>query len=264
MTSFSQALGAFSFADEDGVTVMRGPAPEGWGQGRTLYGGMTAALALHAAIGAGRAEAPLRSALVAFIGPAEGMLEARAQVLRRGRNVSFVNVDLSAANRLAARCVFAFGAARQSMFDHAFAAPPAGLPGPATARPIMRNSGPGIAQRFEVRLARGEKPFSGGPPDHALWVRHKDERAQGPAALLALADMPPPAILPMFTAPAPISSMTWHINFLEASTRSAADWLLLDTRAEVARDGYSSQDMFIWDEAGAMVCAGRQSVAIFA
>ena len=158
--------------------ALKGAAPEGWGQGRTLYGGMTAAIALHAARRLGAVDAPLRSALVAFVGPAEGELEARTEVLRRGRNVSFLSVDVLAEKGVAARCLFAFGAARDSMLDVQFARMPDGLPTPEASREIMRASGPGFAQRFDVRLARGERPFSASATQgSALWVRHRDRAA---------------------------------------------------------------------------------------
>lgn len=261
MTTFTEALAGFRI--EDGS--LNGAAPEGWGQGRTLYGGMTAALALHAALRLEAIDAPLRSALVAFVGPAEGALEARVDVLRRGRNVSFLSVDVRAEKGVAARCVFAFGGARPSMFDHQFASMPEGLPAPQAAREIMRNSGPGFAQRFEVRHARGERPFSSAAsPGSALWVRHRDRAASWPEGIVALADMPPPAVLPMFREFAPISSMTWQLNLLIDEPPPPDAFLLLDTRAENAAHGYASQDMFIWTEDGRLVGAGRQSVAIFA
>ena len=43
-------------------------APEAWTQGRTLYGGMTAALCFESAKRQSRVEAPLRSAQFTFVG----------------------------------------------------------------------------------------------------------------------------------------------------------------------------------------------------
>ncbi|MGD9799873.1 MAG: acyl-CoA thioesterase domain-containing protein, partial [Parvularculaceae bacterium] len=53
----------------------RGRVADNWLQGRTVYGGMTAALCLEAAQRAVPGLPPLRSAQVSFIGPAEGDLE---------------------------------------------------------------------------------------------------------------------------------------------------------------------------------------------
>jgi len=81
---------------------------------------------------------------------------------------------------------------------------------------------------------------------------------------LALADMPPPAMMPKFTKPKPISSLTWMVNMLQENPQPYKDgWWLLQSRAEHASQGYSSQDMIVWGADLRPVIAGRQSVAIY-
>ena len=260
MASFSDVLGAFH---HDGGAY-KGAVPDNWLQGRTLYGGLSAALCLEGAFAAFADHGPLRSAQISFIGPAEGEISIKAEILRRGKSVSFVNTDLHCDKGLAVRAVFAFGAARDSIFDTRFLPPP-DLPGPDEA-PVYfpPEHGPVFARNFSVRLARGAMPVSASKEyDHFLWVRHKDDKAISLSALVALADMPPPAVFAMFPRPAPISTMTWSLNFLADKFPQDADWFLLEARAEDAAHGYSSQDMFVWDRNGAPLIAGRQSVAIF-
>lgn len=256
---FSDVIAGFIF---DGV--LTGRVAENWLQGRTLYGGMTAALTLEGAQRSFANLPPLRSAQIAYIGPAEGEIEVTASILRQGKSVTFVNADLVGEKGIAARAVFAFGAARASVFDVQFApAPP--IAGPDEAALFLPpEHGPVFARNFDVRLAKGGMPISSSKEhDHFLWVRHRDERATSTAALLALADMPPPAVLPMFPRIAPISTMTWTLNFLTDHPVTEEGWWLLESRAENAAEGYSSQDMFVWNKSGAPVVAGRQSVAIF-
>lgn len=251
---FSAAQGAFS-----------GRVPENWLQGRTFYGGLTAALCLEGALGTIPGLPPLRSAQIAFIGPAEGEVSVRADILRRGKSVTFVNADLSGETGLAARAVFAFGLACASMFNRHFTPMP-DLPGPDAAGFFFPPGvdGPVFARNFDVRLAKGGVPLSSSTEhDHFLWVRHRDQGATSIAALLALADMPPPAVMPMFPTFARISSMTWSLNFLTDHPQTEDGWWLLESRAENAAEGYSSQDMFVWSRSGEPVIAGRQSVAIF-
>lgn len=257
---FSEVLASFSF---DGA--LKGRVSDNWLQGRTLYGGMTAALCLEGALRKFAGLPPLRSAQISFVGPAEGAIEVTASVLRQGKSVTFVNADLSGDKGLAARAVFAFGAARQSMFATHFAPPPE-LPEPKEAAHFFPpgEEGPGFARNFEVRLAKGGIPLTGSKDhDHFLWVRHRDEKATSISALLALADMPPPAVFPMFPHFAPISTMTWTMNFLTDHPVTDEEWWLLESRAENAAEGYSSQDMFVWNKKGEPAIAGRQSVAIF-
>lgn len=261
MAAFTDLIAAFA-ADPAGF---RGRVPDNWLQGRTFYGGLTAALCLEGALRAIPDLPPLRSAQVAFIGPAEGEVSVTAEVLRRGKSVTFVGADLAGEGGLAAREVFAFGAARASMFNRSFTPAP-DVPGPDAAGFFFPPGvdGPAFARNFDVRLARGGRPISASPEhDHFLWVRHRDPGATSVAALLALADMPPPAIMPMFPAFARISSMTWGLNFLTDRPYTDDGWWLLESRAENAAEGYSSQDMFVWSRRGEAVIAGRQSVAIF-
>ncbi|NNC54961.1 MAG: thioesterase family protein, partial [Pseudomonadales bacterium] len=96
-----------------------------------------------------------------------------------------------------------------------------------------------------------------------LWIRHRDERANDLTALLGVADMPPPAVLQMFESPAPISSMTWSMNFLTGNFETSDRWWLLESIAEHVREGYSSQNMLVWNSNGELVITARQNVAVF-
>lgn len=242
----------------------RAPIDPSWTQGRTAYGGFTAALSLEAALRAFPGLAPLRSAQFAFIGPLAGYIDLEASVLRAGKAVTFVNVDAHSEKGLAARSVFCFGAARESMFDRSFAPAPPMTP-PEDCEPyIPEGMGPPFAEHFETRLIRGARPATGAAEhDHYLWVRHRDREARSLAALLALADMPPPAMMPMFPAFAPISTAAWSLNMLSGNPQTDDGWWLLQSRAENAVAGYSSQDMIVWNRRGEAVIAGRQTVAIF-
>ena len=258
--TFSQLLA--SARAEDGVCQF--DVPEGWMQGRTTYGGLSAALCLETAQRAFPDAPPLRSALISFIGPAGGPVEVRAKLLREGKSVTFVEADVSGEKGIATRCAFAFGGARQSQWNRTFTPAPE-MPAPEDCEVYLpEGMGPAFAPHFETRLASGARPVMGSSEhDHFIWVRHKDEKADGIVALLALADMPPPALMPMFSEPAPISSMTWMVNVLCDAPKTRDGWWLLESRAEHAGAGYSSQDMLVWNRDGEMVIAGRQSVAVF-
>jgi acyl-CoA thioesterase len=261
MATYTEIIAAFSAAPGE----FRGQVAENWLQGRTFYGGLTAALCLEGALKALPGLPPLRSAEIAFIGPAEGEVRIDVGVLRQGKSVTFVNADLMAEAGLAARAVFAFGQARASMFNRHFTPLP-DVPGPDESAVFFSPGfeGPVFARNFDVRLAKGGVPMSSSKEhDHFLWVRHRDPAATSIAALLALADMPPPAVMPMFPTFARISSMTWGLNFLTDHPKTEDGWWLLESRAENAAEGYSSQDMFVWSRSGEPVIAGRQSVAIF-
>lgn len=243
-------------------------APEDWGQGRTLYGGMTAALA-YEAVKRGLGDlGPLRSAQFTFIGPASGQLRFEPKLLRRGRSSAIVAAECFNEEGPAARATFVFGAARQSKVAHAYLAMPAVEPAGAAA-PFRKEGGNaprGFWNNFETRLASGGRLFeSTAPrPDFAVWTRFLDSGGADPVtALLALADCLPPAAMVHFPAPAPISTMTWTVDVLQ-QPNSADGWHLLWSSSEHAADGYSMQAMTLWNEAGQALAVGRQAVAIFA
>ncbi len=258
--TYSTLIDSASFADERlSLTI-----PDDWMQGRTTYGGLSAALCLETALRTFMDLPPLRSATVAFIGPAGGPVEGRARLLRRGKSVTYVEAEVATEKGLATRCVFAFGGARDSALDRTFTPAPT-LPAPEECDLLMPEGvGPVFRRHFDSRLAKGARPVSGANEhDIFVWVRHNDRSAETLPALLALADMPPPAVLPMFTAPAPISTMTWMVNVLTDRPATRDGWWLLQSRADNASQGYSSQDMLVWSRDGELVIAGRQNVAIF-
>jgi acyl-CoA thioesterase len=238
-------------------------SPEEWRQGRTLFGGLSAALAVEASRRSFPDLPPLRSAQFAFIGPAEGELSLAPAMLRAGRTAAFASVVLSSPSGIAMQALFAYGAERSSAIDYL------GLPCPAVPRaedcpPFFGDSAPHYARQFEARLAGGASPISKADrPEFLLWLRHCDTGVHADVtSLIALADAPPPGALAMFAAPAPVSTLTWSLDLL-ATEFGGADWHLVQMIGEAARGGYSGQRMILWDGEGRPVLTSRQSVAIY-
>jgi len=238
-------------------------APPSWSQGRTLYGGMTAALAWAAATRTFPELPPLRSVQTAFIGPAGGTLIFRPQVLRRGKSATTVGVDVVGEAGLAARLTFFCGAARPTKVVHErVAAPQAPSPG-SLPQVLGQGAGPTFAANFEVRHVSGGLPFSGGPPEFTMWARLSADAGADPlVALLALADVLPPAAMPVFPEFGVISSLSWSFD-LDRLPTDAGAWYLCRANSESTADGYSRQAMDLFDADGRRLLAGRQTVAIF-
>ena len=96
---------------ENGVSA---PVPETWRQGRTAYGGFSAALLLGTAQKLYPDLPPLRSALINFTGPLSEAPELTATILRQGRNVTTVDARAMVADQTAATGCFSFGQAQES------------------------------------------------------------------------------------------------------------------------------------------------------
>ena len=83
-------------------------------QGRTAYGGLSAALCYEVASRVAEDLPPLRSAQFAFIGPAICELRLTPTLLRRGKSAAFYGVDMVCDAGVAARALLYFGAERPS------------------------------------------------------------------------------------------------------------------------------------------------------
>lgn len=239
--------------------------PDTWMQGRTAYGGLTAALCLQAAqpLGAGL---PVRAVQVAFVGPVNATVTCKPTLLRQGKNTVFVHVRMSGDDGILADAIITFGAARESSLDFAhLPAPAVAPPGQAVSYFKSDRQGPAFAANFEMLLAGGHPPMSGAPEGHvSIWMRHRDTNTPNDAlALLALGDAPPPAAMSMFTAPGRISSMTWMAEFLTETIETEDRWFLARHVAQTARNGYSSQEMTMWNSRLEPVMVGRQTIAVF-
>lgn len=259
MPTLGEILGQFSGAGME----QQVPAIEGWGQGRTLYGGITAALSTHAALRAMPDLPPLRSAQFAFVGPAAGPLTFTVELLRRGRSSAIVSVDCRTQDGLAARSLLVFGTARESALDYDLMPMPE-VPGPDGLedfheRPPRALSFP---LNFDMKMVAGNRPLAGGDPDLTVWTRLKDETGVDPLiSLIALADvLPPPAVVGLDKW-APLSTITWAVDIFQPI--SEGGWHLFRSAAEQTRDGYSLQTMTLWTAEGHRVVAARQVVAIF-
>ncbi len=245
--------------------------PESWRQGRTAFGGITAATALRAARLAFPEEAALRSASITFLAPVAGDAVITATVLRKGRSATYIETRTFANDQLAASCVFSFGAPRESAL--ASQAPgPEGvadlppLPGPEEVASLFpAGLGPAFARNFDMRIAHGAGPVQGAAKgDLAVWARYQDHpEPHDEASVLALCDAPPPAAMGMMRAPAAISTMTWLVTFLTDDFTNDSPWWLIRSLADHVADGYSSQAMNVWTRNGRPIAQGLQTIAVF-
>ncbi|MCR9080444.1 MAG: thioesterase family protein [Hyphomonadaceae bacterium] len=263
MTSYTELIAGLQ---RNGDQSLAAHIPESWMQGRTTYGGLTAALSFQGALGLVD-DIPLRSAQVAFVGPVGGDVMIKPTLLRRGKNTAFVSVDVVAESGVAAQSIFAFGARRESSlhFDD--------MPMPMARSPEEIESffgegrpRPGFSQNFDMLLATGGRPISGSQEKSiGLWMRHRDPNTpQDATAILAIGDAPPPAAMSMLAVPSRISSMTWMAEFMTDEIQTDPDgWYFAQHTAQLAKDGYSSQSMRLWNRHGEPILVGRQTIAVF-
>lgn len=241
--------------------------PDDWKQGRTAYGGLSAAFLLEKVRFDFPDLPPLRSVIVNFTGPVTDHPILSTAVLRQGRNVTTAYATAEIDGHIVCTATFSFGASRDSTIRVDAMADDVPIPDqvPSFFPPGTEKFAPAFTRHFETKLIEGGRPMSGAERGYIrCWCRHRDTQAQsGEAALLAIGDMLPPAALPMLKHFAPVSSMTWMCNFL-GHTDTEDGWYMLDSDLTAARDGYSSQVMRIWNRRGELIADGMQSVTIFA
>ncbi len=239
---------------------------ESWTQGRSAYGGLSAALAVVAMRKLLTAPQPLRSLMVSFIAPiAAGEVEVLADIQRQGKNVSQIKADVLADDgAVALQAMAVFGNPRKALQLPAARAelpPIAGLSFDAKPQRLL----PPFLQYFDGYWQDGAIPFSGRTERKlALWLRHKSPLVGFPdERIVAMADMPPPVVLSHFTTPVPASSVSWSVEFVVPPEQVESEWLYLEFVAEAAADGYTQQSGALYDESGRLCVLSRQCMVYF-
>ncbi len=230
---------------------------EAWLQGRTAYGGASAAIALAAVKAALPDLPPLRSAQFAFVGPLGGAVQALPQLLRRGKNSAFVACDVvdEASGDVGLRALFVFMTPRASSITHDALAIP--CVAPPVAMVEMPAGVPRFFHNFEVAEAIS------ADAGFVRWVRLRDRTPRdAEVELIAIADALPPAALRLATMPGPVSTVTWQLNLVAVPRLTPGGWWLIATETLHAANGGSTQSMTIWCD-GQPVATATQSVALF-
>ncbi len=234
----------------------------GWMQGRTMYGGASSMIAYSAARREFPDLPPLRAAQIGFIGPLGDNLTARVAMLRSGKSVSHVETSLWCDGALVHRATWLFGSARADN-----GAVPAerlvDLPArDSAATPHLLPGAPSFTRQLDVR--RATSPRGEGRPVIRRWVRFHHRAGLDPyAELIAIGDALPPGAFRAMKRAGPISSINWSFTVLGGALANHDGWYLLETASNHFGDGFSSETLRAWNDAGVEVLRGLQSVAIF-
>lgn len=239
---------------------------EDWLQGRSAFGGLQGALAVHAMRGLVEAEVPLRTLQVTFMAPVlEGEVHAEARVLRRGKNTQHVEARLLQGDDTLMIAIGVFGSGRPSTVKLDLQQPVVDS-SQAQELPFMPGLTPAFMQHFTPRWLRGGLPFSGSDlPETVIEADFKDSAEEASELhAIALADFPPPVALSMLKELSAGSSLTWMLEFLtdDFSSLPLQGWRI-DARLLAARDGYTNQSCRVWGPGGVPVALSRQSMVVF-
>lgn len=239
--------------------------PTGWMQGRSIFGGLSAAaMAALARRIEPDPQRGLRVASIQLLAPVvAGSVRGEAQVLRQGRNITFMEVRLYQADSVVARATFVLAKALPSTLD--VPAPPApSIPEPETLNPMPYIEGvvPEFTQHVDMRWADGHLPFSGSTaPEFTGAFRYRVPLGSCEGVLALLDTFPPPS-LSMAKKPCPASTVSWTAHLI-ANPSSFDGWFKIRYATLLGHDGLHTTHAHLYDNKDTLVAWSEQLVALF-
>ena len=240
-----------------------------WGQGRTIFGGITAAILLVAAQDKVSTSHHIQSISTNFIGPlqADSPFDIEVEVLRAGRSVTQVLAKIVQDQQVLVIQQTSFVLSRESGISITDNSSP-DMPVPEEPNFLVDTPelAPAFVQHFDIHMNSGKNPFSASDESHVYgWMRFKDTIEQmNDAHITCLIDAWPPAVLQQFKQFGACSTSSWYIEFANPKPEvQAGQWLAYKCHTDQAGDGYAHTDAKIWNEAGQLIATSRQTVAIF-
>ncbi|OTG63271.1 acyl-CoA thioesterase [Acinetobacter sp. ANC 3903] len=245
--------------------------PEGWLQGRTIYGGLVAGMMMHKALLAvADAEKQLLSTSVTFVGPVQmAPVRLSAEILRQGKSVTTVEVRLWQDDVVQSILIASFGTQRQSAISVQQERIAPEFPAPEQLNIAVHHPlAPECFDQMDLVWVDGQYPCTGSvKPDFSGWMRFNpdlhENREMTIADLMVAFDMWPPGVLPMFSSMAPASSLTWHVTYVHPLKNQLQDWFKYKVFTDYAADGYSTEYAHLWDAENRLIAISRQTVTVF-
>ncbi|MCL9775243.1 acyl-CoA thioesterase [Vibrio methylphosphonaticus] len=243
--------------------------PSSWGQGRTVFGGVSAAILYAAMRSKLKIDRALRSLNTNFVGPllVDAPFHFQFEVLREGKSVSQICARLIQNDQVVVFQQACFGSDRDSQIrvknsDNHIMPDPNELP----LFPDVAKGAPNYTAHIDLALARGHLPFTSSKDSHSYgWMRFKQAPQEiTDAHLICLVDAWPPGVLQMMELPAPASTMMWNLEFIHPHEPvGVEDWFAYQSHTRQAAQGYAHAEANVWNNVGQLVAISRQSIAIF-
>lgn len=243
--------------------------PASWGQGRTVYGGLSAGLLCDTVSQQVSPERRLRYLKISFLRPLEAdkPFSLQMEELSAGRTLTVRTGQIIQDDvvRVAAKANFVARLESQVEVE-TFEAP--GLK-PMDADGVARLRGPGLpafTQFIDFRAATGGLPYQGkGAPELGGWMRfEKAPESISESHLVCLIDAWPPVPVSYYDRPAPVSTINWVIHFAEPLDGvHGEDFLGYLARVNFFKDGYGSSTADIWAPDGRLLAKSYQTFVIY-
>lgn len=245
-----------------------------WAQGRSVFGGLTAAVALeHIERLHSPQDQQLRSVQVNFCGPTVTDHPTTFDVipLSSGRSVTQTMVQLVQDGVVKTQVTAIYAKRRTS--DVQVASSTYSIPTDRNTfqpLPYIDKVTPAFIQHLKLVYDSGNFPFTGSDKTVVSgWMQFSDLDVHNDAelsnsALLALIDAWPPALLSLLKKPSPASSIGWNVEFIQPNIKiSAREELYYRCEIREACDGYGHTEAYIYNSSGELIALSRQLVGVY-
>ena len=241
--------------------------PDSWAQGRTTFGGLTAAILCEATAKDTDPARPLRNFEIVFTRPLEAQkpFEIEVETLANGKTVTIKTARIiqEGKMRASARADYVLPLQSSVTID-TFKLPQ--LQAKATSIHMKGGHLPIFMQHFDNHLATKALPFSGqAVPETGGWMKFKNAPEKMTNALLiCLIDSWPPTASSYYQGFKPLSTLSWNIHFAAPIDEvSAAQHLGYLSKVNFGEHGLSSSQAEIWGSDGQLLAKSLQTNIIY-
>jgi acyl-CoA thioesterase len=243
------------------------PIRGNWGQGRTIYGGMSAAILCAVAHRGVASDRVLKQLDVTFLRPmlADTEYDVVLETLADGKTLTVQEVRLIQEDKVRVKATANFLKPLTSeVYVDTFIAPQ--MADRAQGFHFNTDLLPAFVQHFDNYATTKGIPFSGTQTDQlGGWMRYQTPPTMlTPALLVGLIDAWPPTAAPNYQGFKPLSTIGWSIHFANPLTDTdPAEHLGYLAKVNHAADGLSSSKAQIWNQQGQLLATSYQTNIIY-
>ncbi len=240
-----------------------------WGQGRTAFGGATAAVMCKTVLPFPSPEKSLISFSVTLCAAVDvgTVVEIEVAPLRLGKTLEHFSIRTIQAGQICAHAIAVFGAKVDSSLNiSANPVPTIFSANDDPAKPFAVGINPRFIENFNITFYEGEPLYSGSKNrSHLIGLAFKvPPIVPNIAQLICLMDACPPTPAQQLGSYSPLSTVVWNMHFLpKAKEFEAGGGIIMSSFGEASVDGSNYLSERVWSTQGTPLAFSTQSVVIF-
>lgn len=241
--------------------------PSSWTQGRTIYGGLTAAMLLKALESKVAPDKSLRALNIAFSSPTfpDVNFSIQNELLREGKSIAQWQARLIQNDVVCVQAQAVFGLPVGSELDINHFTPPE-IGSIDRARFYPSEGSPGFTHYFDMGQSQGGAPLS-GVKDLKLGGYMRFRQAPEKMSichLVAAIDVWPPATMMQMKTMKAGSTVNWTMQFPQPLPKMDADaFFSYQANIEFSRDGFGITHAEIWNSEGHLLALSQQTIIVY-